>query len=224
MNTTVEPKPIPYDVLKKFETLFNQRKYKEKPKYHDLEQMLAIRASSTPVKNKFTRLQCIPKNIYSIHKEADSSLFYFVRHNNNSKITPTGKFVFIIAVNNPGTLVCTEWMPSGWVGHTSLAKNVYNSDSPDWLSKKYILDRVRTTNLGGIVKKNPLGMTYVEDVYFAGEIFFNDGCLVMWNNMSGHYRARPFLSLYNIMPHLRNVLPLDKYIGEFWQNPVNCST
>lgn len=47
----------------------------------------------------------------------------------------------------------------------------------------------------------------IGSVLFAGELLFDDGILLSWNNGSGHYRPDASLIQTNLLPHIKLMLP-----------------
>jgi hypothetical protein len=58
-------------------------------------------------------------------------------------------------------------------------------------------------------------ITRREDVFYAGEIFFNRGRLLSWNNCSGHYTPPQALRNVNLIPAVRRLLP-DECFVDAW--------
>ncbi|MDD2058307.1 hypothetical protein N5D52_04765 [Pseudomonas sp. GD03860] len=52
------------------------------------------------------------------------------------------------------------------------------------------------------------GRQFVGSVHFAGEMIFERGHLIAWNNGSGHYRPESNLERTNVLPYINHMLPI----------------
>ncbi|MFC7510131.1 hypothetical protein ACFQUX_29535 [Pantoea stewartii] len=52
-------------------------------------------------------------------------------------------------------------------------------------------------------------------VRYAGMMKFDNGRLIYWNNLSGHYRPPIDLSYSNLIPWARRILPENKFKTNF---------
>ncbi|EGK6013705.1 hypothetical protein I8B79_004646 [Salmonella enterica] len=212
-DKAVHTDKIDSEIIKAFDDKYKQSlplKEQIAGKYHSIEMCLAIRGRMKAIKSTAGYLQnptTEKRPFFTLSKNESTG---YVLHNQFSgeRLTANGKFCFIIPVDEPNSIFLLENDPTSHYGHSSLSRREWVKTT-DFLSKKYYLERTLNAN------KHPWGWNYPEDTYLSGELFFNDGNLVMWNNMSGHYRGAPYNAYYNMSPSINLLLPLDKYIGEF---------
>ncbi|MFQ6288576.1 hypothetical protein ACLMPM_24790 [Yersinia enterocolitica] len=126
--------------------------------------------------------------ILRLHKLSNADYFFTpIATNQNISIPkPHGRFTFVIPSFSPGEVYCG--VPRGY-----------------------------RTSASDIIK--PIqGHTSIckdQDVYFAGELNFRNGKLENWSNNSGHYMPDAKLALSNLIPAVKLLLPIDKFIEIF---------
>ncbi|WP_277972991.1 hypothetical protein [Pantoea agglomerans] len=154
-----------------------------------LDSIFMQRASMVPIKSFLPLQEPAELNqILRLHKLSNADYFFtqIATSQNISIPRPHGRFTFVVPSFSPGEIYCG--VPRGY---KTFASNII---------------------------KPIQGHTSIckgQDVYFAGELNFKNGKLESWSNNSGHYMPNAKLAQKNLIPAVKLLLPIEKFIEIF---------
>lgn len=170
------------------------------------------------VPNQLVVSTMLPSNeIFCLQKSPNCH--YYMMVNEERSACPDGVWAFVNHVDDPLNVYCIDeknlralyFGPHQFqkVGHTTMTRAI----APN-RKLKYYKERIMIAGAAECEPSNPEAkLTYCRDVYLSGEIHFLNGQLQKWTAISGHYRLKENDISFNMLPYLKNMLPLAFFEG-----------
>lgn len=153
----------------------------------------ACRRALAPIRVCHWRAQepAAPHQIFELRKEPDRDKHYFVPTTHGCGVPPPhGRFLYVVLASDPLRVLCGLPELPAHMAHLSDLRH----PAPLW----------------HFAIEGHTSLTRRADVFYAGDLTLEDGVLLEWTNLSGHYLPHWSHAARNLAPPVRLVLPPDR--------------